>query len=294
MDACTKSLSNDYPSAQLIGTSAVVGTILSGGWILYRHGLKGFKTSNWKLFLLRGLMVIPISYLIVTALADITLADFYGVIFMMPFFVTILSAVVLKERVGPHRIIALIAGFIGVIILAGPHLQSEPKALLMVFIATIMSSIVTILIRKIGREPVTTLFAFAPFAANAVVYGPLMLMPDNFIIPQNSADLLAFSLLGFLGFGGFIFYSLGYTRASETAIIAPFHYSQMLWGVILGYILFKDIPELSTLQGSAIILGAGLYLLWCEYVHHKISHSASATLTPAGTLVPAEELVAKE
>lgn len=290
MDACTKGLANDYPLVQLIGISSIVGTILSGGLILQRYGWRGFITPNWKLFVLRGALVTIISWLIVTALSQITLADFYGIIFMMPFLTTLLSTLILKEKIGLHRIIAMGVGFIGVIILAGPRLDSEPIGLMCAFIAMIMSSFVTIIIRKIGREPVTTLFAFAPFAANALIYGPLMFLPGNFVMPTASLDILAFSLLGFLGFGGFILYSIGFTRATATAIIAPFHYSQMIWGVLLGYILFKDIPTLTTIAGSIIIFSAGLYLLWREYVHHLSTHSISATLTPSGTMMPAAEL----
>ncbi|MCM2344879.1 MAG: DMT family transporter [Alphaproteobacteria bacterium] len=284
-DAFTKGMTDDFGTIQLIGMSSIVGTVLSGGWILYRHGWRGFLTPKWKLFALRGLLVIAISYLVVYALSLIELADFYGIIFMSPFLVTILSVFLLKEKIGIHRVIAMVVGFGGVLVLAGPQMQSNPLGLLCVFIAMVGGSLVTILIRKIGREPVTTLFAFVPFVSSTVVYGPLMLLPGNFQVPDNPWLLLGPSSMGLLAFAGFIFFSLGFTRATETAVIVPFHYSQMLWGVLLGYILFADIPQPSTIIGSLIILSAGLYMLWREYLHHKANHSASATISASGTAV---------
>lgn len=286
-DAFTKSLAAEYSTAQLIGMGSFVGMMLSGGLIYARYGWRGFMTKNWKLFAIRGLLVIGVSYMVVKSLSLISLPDFYGIIFMTPFCVTILSVLLLKERIGHHRIIALIAGFIGVLVLAGPRLDSMPLGLLMAFIGMIGGSLVTIIIRKIGREPVTLLFAFVPCTANALVYVPLMLMSD-FHVPENPVMLWQPVALGITAFIGFLCFSLGFTRATETAVVAPFHYCQMLWGVLFSYFLFDYVPPLTTVVGSLIILAASLYMLWREYVHHKTNHSVSATVTVSGTVSPPE------
>ncbi len=284
-DAFTKLMTVEYPLVQLIGMCSIVGTLLSAAIIYSRYGWRGFLTSNWKLFIIRGLLVIIVSYFVVKALSMITLADFYGIVFMTPFLVTIMSVLFLKEKIGIHRIIALIAGFIGVLVLAGPRLDSVPLGLAYTFIGTVGASLVTIVIRKIGREPVSTLFAFVPNVANAAVYGPLMLLPGNFHVPENPWMLALPCLLGLTAFIGFMCFSIGFTRATETAVVAPFHYTQMIWGVFLGYLLFSDIPSITTIIGSLIILAAGLYMLWREYVHHKANHSVSTTVTVSGTAI---------
>lgn len=282
-DAFTKSLTDEYPAVQLIGMGSLVGLTLSASLILVKYGWRGFITPNWKLFLLRGILVIAVSYLVVNALSMITLSDFYGVIFMTPFCVTIMSVLLLKEKIGIHRIIAMVIGFAGVVILAGPRLDSVPFGLLMAFLGMIGGSLVTIIIRKIGREPVSELFAFVPCTANALVYGTLMLVPGNFYMPDNPLELWAPIAIGFTAFIGFMCFSIGFTRATETAVVAPFHYSQMIWGVLLGYLIFGDVPPLTTAIGSLIIFAAGIYMLWREYVHHKISHSVSTTVSASGT-----------
>lgn len=280
-DAFTKTLTDEYGIAQLIGMGSFIGMMLSGGLIYARYGWRGFLTKNWKLFLLRGALVVVVSWMVVKALSLITLPDFYGIVFMTPFFVTILSVLFLKERIGVHRVIAMIAGFIGVLILAGPRLDSVPLGLLLAFGGMMGGSLVTIIIRKIGREPVTLLFAFVPCTANALIYVPLMLA-SGFHIPENPFDLWQPATLGITAFIGFICFSIGFTRATETAVVAPFHYCQMIWGILFGYLLFGDVPPATTVIGSLVILLAGLYMLWREYVHHKTNHSVSVTLSSAG------------
>lgn len=281
-DAVVKLLSAEYSTVQLIAISGTTGMILSGGMILTQYGLRGFLTPNWKLFALRGILVVIVSYLAVKALSLIPLSDFYGIVFMTPFLVTILSVLFLKEGIGIHRVTTLILGFIGVLVLAGPKLSSAPYGLLMAFASMVGGSIVTIIIRKIGREKVTLMFAFVPCLANTLVYLPWMLMTD---IPSIGTDLHfpGVMLVGITTLIAFICFSVGFTRATETAVVAPFHYTQMLWGVLFGYLLFRDVPPLTTIIGSAIILVAGLYMLWREYVLHKTNHSVSATVSATGT-----------
>ncbi len=283
-DAFTKSLTGTYPVVQLIGLSSLSGVLLSAGLIYFRHGWSGFLTPNWKLFIIRGLLVIIVSFFIVKALGMITLADFYGIVFMTPFLVTIMSVLLLKEKIGTHRIIAMVVGFIGVIILAGPRMDSVPLGLAYAFIGVIGGSLVTIIIRKIGRERVSTMFAFVPCLANALVYVPLMLVPGNFHMPESPLMLGIPLLMGVTAFIGFMCFSIGFTRATETAVVAPFHYSQMIWGVLFGWLLFGDVPTATTIIGSFIIFTAGLYMLWREYLHHKANHSVSATVTASGTV----------
>lgn len=281
-DAITKILSFQYTTVQMIAIAATTGAILSGGMILTRYGPRGFLTPNWKLFAARGVLVVAVSYFAVKALSLISLSDFYGIVFMTPFLVTILSVLFLRERIGIHRITALILGFIGVLVLVGPQMDSAPYGLFMAFAGMVGGSIVTIIIRKIGREKVTLMFAFVPCLANSLVYLPLMLLTG---VPPIGTDIYfpAMMLVGITTLIAFICFSLGFTRATETAVIAPFHYTQMVWGVLFGYLLFGDVPPLTTIIGSAIILGAGLYMLWREYVLHKTNHSVSATVSATGT-----------
>ncbi len=288
-DAFTKTLTDEYSTAQLIGMGSFVGMMLSGSLIYARYGWRGFVTKNWKLFVLRGALVVVVSWLVVKALSIIALPDFYGIIFMNPFLVTIMSVLFLKERIGIHRVIALIVGFIGVVILAGPRLDSVPMGLLFAFGGMIGGSLVTIIIRKIGREPVTLLFAFVPCTANALVYVPWMLI-SGFHVPENPLMLWEPVILGITAFIGFLCFSIGFTRATETAVVAPFHYCQMLWGVMFGYFLFDYVPPVTTIIGSLVILSAGLYMLWREYIHHKTNHSVSVTVSSSatGTVSPPE------
>ena len=218
LDAFTKHFTETYSVIHLLAMSSTMGTALSAGWIFYRYGWAGFKTKNWKLFILRGVIIIFGAFSTLKALSMITLADFYGIVFMSPFLVTIMSVLILKEKIGIHRIAALIVGFIGVLILAGPQMNSSPEGLFWVFIATFLGSSSTILIRKIGREKVTAIFAFVPAFSTMVIYVPLALvMHEKLHIPAPAWELAYPFLLGTLGFFGFMAYSFGLTRATVLA-----------------------------------------------------------------------------
>lgn len=292
LDAFTKLYTQEYSVIQLLAMSSTVGTTLSGSWILYKYGWRGFITPNWKLFFIRGLMILFGAYCTLSAISRISLSDFYGIVFMSPFIITILSALLLKEKIGLHRILALIGGFIGVLVLIGPHLESEFTGMLFAFAGMTSASIAAIVIRKIGREKVTTLFAFVPFLSNVLVYPALMVtLPGNIHIPDNPWMLIGPLMMGALAFAGFMFYSYGLTRASETAVVAPFHYTQMIWGVLFGFFMFRDVPSINTIIGSAVILSAGLYLLWREYVQHKINHSSATIVTASAEVTLPEDQI---
>ena len=294
-DAFTKIYTQEYSIIQLLALSSMSGAALSGGWILCRHGWRGFMTPNWKLFAVRGLMILFGGYCVLKALSLVSLSDFYGIIFMSPFVVTLLSVLLLKEKIGIHRIAALAIGFAGILVLVGPQLESELTGMLYAAASMLFGSVATIVIRKIGREKVTTMFAFVPFFANFLIYPALMVFtPGNLHIPENPWELLGPLAMGAFAFVGFICYSLGLTQATETSIIAPFHYTQMIWGVLFGFFLFGVVPTSTTIIGSLIILAAGLYLLWREYVHHKINHSNATIVTISGEVsLPEEQALAR-
>ena len=190
-DAFTKVYTQEYSIIQLIAMSSIVGTVFSGGWILYRYGWRGFITPNWKLFALRGSMILLGAYCVLKALSMVSLSDYYGIVFMSPFIVTIMSAIFLKERIGIHRITALIVGFIGVLVLVGPHLESQFEGMAYAFTGMFFGCVSAVLIRKIGREKVTALFAFVPFFSNFLIYPALMIFtPGHLHVPENPWMLL--------------------------------------------------------------------------------------------------------
>ena len=111
-------------------------------------------------------------------------------------------------------------------------------------------------------------YAFFPFLATALFFIPFLLLKDGFRMPDDSMDWSLFLIIAPLSLIGILGYSAGFARAPSTSLIAPFHYSQMLWGALLGFFIFHDVPGPATVSGSVIIIGAGLLVIWRERVNH--------------------------
>lgn len=264
-DIVTKWLTQTYSVSQILCITNLIGTIVTGMWIVFRHGKTGFRSQRMKWHMARGVCVVGSSVLVVNAVARVPLADFYGIVFLSPMAVALLSALVLGEKIGIHRLIAIIAGFGGVLVLAGPQFDDLNIGLVFAFCSVLFIATNSIIIRKIGREPVTMLFAFYPFVYSAVFNLPFML---GSYTPVASGDMILFLILPALALAGLIGFALGFSRAPETAVVAPFHYTQIIWGVMFGFFLFGDIPTPATLAGVVIIIAAGLYLIWREHLAH--------------------------
>lgn len=264
----SKWLAGAYSAYQILAISGLTGVFLAGGWILTRHGWRKFYTPKWKWYVLRSLAQTGSSFLVIKSLSLIPMADFYGIIFLTPMVTTLLATVFLKEKIGIYRIGAIIVGFIGVMIIAGPAFTSQNAGYLYALIAVGFASTGGIFIRKIGREDIPVRYAFFPFLACALIFIPLSLQ-QGIKMPETTLDaslLLLFAPVALLGLLG---YSTGFSRARDTALIAPFHYTQMIWGALLGYIIFHDVPPLTTFAGAGLIILAGLLVIWREHVHHR-------------------------
>ena len=264
-DTCMKWLTSFYGPAQLIWTVNIIGLALTIIWTLVQFGPNGFKSARWQFHALRGLCIVGSSYCVVNALARIQLADFYGIVFISPIIMMLLSHFFLGEKVGWHRMAAAVVGFMGVLVLAGPQFAHIGAGVMFAACGALCSSVNGIVTRKIGREPHTPLFALYPFLFNTLAWSAFVPGFDVY----DPAHFPLFAVVPPFILLGFICYSIAFSRAPEISVIAPFHYTQILWGTLLGFLLFKDIPTWSTLLGAAIIIGAGLYIIWREHYRHK-------------------------
>ena len=261
-DVITKHLSASYNPSVIVVLGAVVNCLVISLWILWDRGVKGFLTPKWKLFSLRALMTGITSFSIVNALSRIPIADIYGITFSSPFFIVILAAFLLKEQIGQHRWIAIIAGFIGVLVLVGPQYQELNIGLTYASIGTTSIAIGTIVLRKIGTNnvymPLLILYAYLGMLC---VNFP-MALPDLQIIP--TPDLYFVFVNAGLLLTAISLTTYAFAHAKSTASVAPFVYIQAIWGVVFGYFFFDDVPTTATIIGLLIVISAGLYMIYRE------------------------------
>jgi drug/metabolite transporter (DMT)-like permease len=261
MDACAKFLGAGYAISQVIlarngvGALAVVAFVLLTG-----SGLACLRPKRPLLLVLRTLLNLVTSFLFFTSLRYLPLADAFAITFAAPLFITALSVPLLGEQVGLRRWAAVIVGFLGVLVVVQPGSASFRVEALLPLCAALTYALAMLLGRRMTRDMSTAAIMFWPALGAAAA--ALLLMPAQWQTP-SLPDAALFVFLGIIGTGGMALITQGY-RYAPAAVIAPFDYSVLLWGVLLGWVLWQDIPAPNVWGGSALLVASGLYILHRE------------------------------
>ena len=203
----------------------------------------------------RAISGVVASVLGVIAFTTIPLAEVYALIFLAPLFVTILSIFVLKEQVGPWRWFAVAAGFVGVMLVVQPGFRALEVGHFSALAVALLAAISVILMRSLsGQETRTTMLGY--LILYALIVNAAGMAVTGFAVPTwREAGILmiagVFSATGNIGL-------LGATRLAPANQLAPAHYSQIIWAVILGALIFDEQPDKWSILGLAIIAGSGL------------------------------------
>tara|TARA_B100001540_G_C15784291_1_gene632499 strand:+ start:701 stop:1561 length:861 start_codon:yes stop_codon:yes gene_type:complete len=216
-----------------------------------------FISKNFKLQITRSILSIIESGCFVLSFKYLTLADAHSIASLTPVIVVALSAIILRENVNLKTWIAIFFGFLGVLIIMRPGLSIfDPKSLIPL-VAAFFLSLYQIVTRKVSENDSseTSLFYTS-------ILGIILM---SFMLPFFWQPMQSFSYFIFLGVGFFfsvgIYFqiiALGYAKAS---VVQPFHYTLVLWAIILGYIFYNDLPDIPTLIGATVITISGIYVL---------------------------------
>lgn len=260
VDTMAKFLTAYYHPVQIVWTRqlgvtvGVIFLILLKGPHILRSAAPGLQIS-------RGLCAISSALLFVFALRHVPLADAVAVSFVAPFMVTILSALILREQVGPRRWAAICAGFIGTLVVIRPGSGVFQPAILLIILAAAAFAARQILSRHLGnRDPTETTLAYTALTTIALLAVPL---PFYWMTPGDLSHIGMMAVMAVLaGFGEFLI-----IRALEIAlavVVAPMQYAMILFSSFWGFLLFGHIPDVWTWTGAAIIVVSGLYMMLRE------------------------------
>jgi drug/metabolite transporter (DMT)-like permease len=243
-------------------------------WVLRRESFAALRPNRplahvWRCGL--GLLSMGLTF---QALILLPLADATAINFTAPIFATILSFLILKEHVGPHRWSAVFLGFIGVLIVARPGGSSLPAlGVVIALIAAIGQAGVTTTLRHLQKSENVSAIVFW-FAISGIVVGGLV-MP--FFGEWHSPKALGFALAGGLA-GGLGQLLMTASLRAPISVVAPFDYLQIVAATAYGWMLFSDVPSTYTILGAALIAGSGLYTAWRE---HQLRLQRAAAPVPA-------------
>ena len=219
-----------------------------------------FVTDNIWLQIARSVLVLLATACMFFALGFMPLADAVAITFAGPLLIVALSAVLLREPVGPRRWGAVIFGFIGMLVIIRPGAGTFQIAALLPVAVALFYALYQIITRHLSHksDPLSMLFYTA--LVGALVTSAII--PFDWTTPtlRQLGMLIAIGFLGGLGHYAII---VAYER-SETSLVAPFAYTEIVWATLLGLMFFGDFPDLYTFLGTAIIIASGVYVVGRE------------------------------
>ena len=215
-------------------------------------------------FLLTFLVSNPLTRpgLIVTTRPRLQIGRSLLLLFSTPFFVTLLSGFVLGEWAGWRRWTAIAIGFSGVLLIARPGMGGMHPAALLCLGGAICYSIYNISTRVLARTDsnATTLF-YSNFVGTVAA---LPALPFVWTTPHEPVVIVLMVLIGAFGSLGH-YLLIAAHRLASASVLAPFIYSQLVWAITAGYLVFGQLPSEWTLAGAAIVIASGLYILFREH-----------------------------
>lgn len=275
-DAIIKQMSGAYPIHQIMTIRGMVAIVLLLILIHFSVRLTALILHHPGLHLLRGLLMFTAFMAYYIALAEISLTTATALFFTAPFFITLLSVPLLGERVGLHRLLGILAGFIGVLIVLRPDTEQFSLVALLPILAAFLYALCQVMVRyarMTAPASIMSLYASLTFALLAPVMGWMLSEADpaqastasekTVLLPwtmPGSFDMMLLTLTGLTSALGFMCMSYAYKHA-QASRLAPFEYVMIIWVTLLSYLIWSEIPDLATIIGISIIILSGIYVL---------------------------------
>lgn len=265
VDTQAKYLTQTLPSLQIVWFRQL--GLLAGVLIMLAiQGMSILQTSNLKLQITRGVLAGSSAAIFIIAIRYVPLADAVAVSFVAPFLVTILGALVLKEKVGIRRWIAVSIGFVGMLIVVRPGLGVVHPAGGLVLLAAGFFALRQILSRFLsGSDRIRTTVAYTAIFSTALLTLPLAFVWVTPTTPLEWALLAGMSIMAAVAETCVI----KALEVAESVALAPVHYSLLIWGTMYGYFVFGQLPDGWTWLGALIIMATGIYTIHRESVVAK-------------------------
>jgi drug/metabolite transporter (DMT)-like permease len=295
MAACVKASSAEVPVWQVCFCRSFFALLTVAAFMAWQGDLRlAVHTSNPWGHLWRGVLGLTAMVLNFTALALLPLPDAIAIGYAMPLFVAIFAALLLGEVVRTFRWTAIAIGLLGVLIILWPRLAflkgeggtaSDFLGAASALTGAVVVGLGTVVVSRLvaAERSSTVVFYFSLISS----IGLLMTMPFGWKLPDAATGALLVGS-GVLGAIGQLFMTHSY-RFADTSTVAPFEYTSMLFGIAIGYFVFRELPTPTMLTGASVVISAGLIILWRE---HRLSAARPATAAAAspGTMTGTDKV----
>lgn len=274
-----KWIGGDYSALEIVAVRSLIA--LPCTLLFYRYeGQRGLPTTRQpKLEYLRGVFLFLSYTTFMMGLAALPLADIEAIRFSGPLMITLLSVVILGEKVGPRRWLALFIGFIGVLLIVRPGSATFDLGSIFILISVLFYALMVVLTRKLQTDDSSATMAYYSslvYLVAALVFTPLpgIVRGTSNVHPSIAFLIRAWSMptlidwgimagLGLIWAGWMYFLSRAYSMA-QASVLAPFEYLSLPINIMWGFLIWNEIPTLMTLAGAFLTLFSGLYVLFRE------------------------------
>lgn len=286
MQAMVKAVTIGIPPGEIVFFRSIFALPVIFAWLAYEGRLhSALRTRQPLAHVSRGTVGVMAMGLNFTAVGYLALPDITAIFYASPIITVVLAAIFLGEQVRLVRVSAVLAGLLGVMIIMWPQLSGwgsgdDLKAFgaMLALCAACFVAVAKILVRMlVGVDPPSTVVIYASLTAITL---SLLTIPFGWIMPTRTEFLLLLGA-GLAGGVGQLMLTTAYTHA-EASTIAPFDYSSMIFALAFGYLFFGDLPTMQTLLGAAIVITAGMVIIWREGRLGKLSSKARSVQMPSG------------
>ncbi|MCB8976489.1 MAG: DMT family transporter [Ardenticatenaceae bacterium] len=287
-----KWIGGDYSALQIVTFRSLLALPFTVLFFRYEGG-RGLPATKlpWLEFV-RGLFLFLSYTTFMMGLAALPLAQIEAIRFSGPLMITFLSVVMLGEQVGPRRWVALVIGFLGVLLIVQPGSASFNIGSLFVLISVLFYALVAIITRKLKAEDSSATMAY--FSSLVYLVAALLLVPLPALVGDmpNAHPSIAFLIrpwsmptlldglimagLGLIWAIWMYLLSRAYSLA-QASVAAPFEYVSLPINILWGFLIWREIPTWLTLAGAALTLGSGMYVLYRERKERELPSPTPVT-----------------
>jgi len=284
-DIAVKWIGGDYPVLEIVTFRSLIALPLTLLFFRFEGGQGLPTTQRHTLEYVRGLFYFLSYTTHFMGLAALPLADIAGIKFSGPLMITLLSVVLLGEMVGPRRWLALLVGFMGVLLIVRPGLSTFNMGAIFILVSVLFYALATILTRKLQTMDSSATMAYYSslvYLIATFILAPLVIVVGDFpgahpsiaflfrawVMP-SLFDWVVMSGLGLVWAGGMYFLARAYSVALAS-VVAPFEYVALPISAMWGFLIWQEIPAWTTWAGAVVTLSSGMYVLYREQKERSV------------------------
>ncbi len=261
-DTFLKLVGPEMPLFQLLFLRAVVTSVLI---FLMARRMGAIKLrlpkADWAMIALRTVSEIGAAFFFVTALMHMPIANVTAILQVLPLTVTLGGALFFGEKVGWRRLLAILVGFVGMLLIVRPGPEGFDTYALYALGAVVCVTSRDLSTRRMSSE-VPSMTVTLSASLGLLTFSAVATLGETWV-PITSRDTMLIGGASIFIIGGYLF-SVMVMRVGEVGFIAPFRYTGLLWALLLGFVVFGDWPDAITLLGALIVVATGVFTLFRE------------------------------